>query len=195
MGRHHGGYVGARMMQDQPESITALAFEIVADPETRKTRLIDFGHDPIVAQTRRTASEHGMVWPFTLRITAMRGPNRYTAGLIEVALKAHIADRTNWRKMLSGSDPGEVDLVEEKVRMGRLMPEGLTTFLSENDQILELSYPVLEYPVKIKSLNFDKDPFVSGKLNGIKGQYLLFDENRVINIRKFGGYLIKFQAL
>lgn len=73
MGRHHGGYVGARMMQDQPESITALAFEIVADPETRKTRLIDFGHDPIVAQTRRTASEHGMVWPFTLRITAMRG--------------------------------------------------------------------------------------------------------------------------
>jgi hypothetical protein len=128
-------------------------------------------------------------------IELARTPNRYTAGLIEVAMKAHIADKTNWRKMLSGSEPGEVDLVEEKVRMGRLMPEDLTAFLSENDQILELSYPVLEYPVKIKSLNFDKDPVVSGKLNGIKGQYLLFDENRVINIRKFGGYLIKFRAL
>jgi hypothetical protein len=128
-------------------------------------------------------------------IELARTPNRYTAGLIEVALKAHIADKTNWRKMLSGSEPGEVDLGEEKARMGRLMPEDLTGFLSENNQILELSYPVLEYPVKIKSLNFDKDPLVSGKLNGIKGQYLLFDENRVINIRKFGGYLIKFQAL
>ena len=71
----------------------------------------------------------------------------------------------------------------------------MTAFLSENDQILELSYPVLEYPVKIKSLNFDKEPVASGILKGIKGQYLLFDENRVINIRKFGGYLIKFRAL
>ena len=128
-------------------------------------------------------------------IELARTPNRYTAGLMEVAMKAHIADKTNWRKMLSGSEPGDVDLVEEKVRMGRLMPEDLTGFLSENDQIMELSYPVLEYPVKIKSLNFDKEPLVSGRLNGIKGQYLLFNENRVINIRKFGGYLIKFQAL
>jgi hypothetical protein len=128
-------------------------------------------------------------------IELARTPNRYRAGLLEVALKAHIADKTNWRKMLSGSEPGEVDLLGEKVRLGNLLPEELIGFLSENDQIMELSYPVLEYPVKIKSLNFDKDHIVSGKLNGIKGQYLLFNENRVINIRKFGGYLIRFQAL
>ena len=60
---------------------------------------------------------------------------------------------------------------------------------------MDLKYPVSEYPVKIKSLNFDKDPIVSGRLTGIKGQYLLFNEDRVINIRKFGGYLIKFRAI
>jgi len=128
-------------------------------------------------------------------IELARTPNRYTAGLIEVAMKAHIADKTNWRKMLSGSESGEVDLVKEKGKLGRLMPEELSGFLSENNQVMDLKYPVSEYPVKIKSLNFDKDPIVSGRLTGIKGQYLLFNEDRVINIRKFGGYLIKFRAI
>jgi hypothetical protein len=50
---------------------------------------------------------------------------------------------------------------------------------------------VVEYPKKIKSLNFDKDPVVSGVLKGIKGQYLLFDQGRVINMRKYGGYLAR----
>ena len=54
--------------------------------------------------------------------------------------------------------------------------------------ITELRYPVLKYPVKIKSLNFDKDPDVTGVLTGIKGQYLMFEDNTVINMRKFGGY-------
>ena len=30
-------------------------------------------------------------------------PNRYLAGITEVALKAHIGDKTNWRKMLTNS--------------------------------------------------------------------------------------------
>jgi hypothetical protein len=128
-------------------------------------------------------------------IELARTPNRYTAGLIEVALKIHLADKTNWRKMLSGSETGEVDLIEEKSRIGKLLPEELSGFLSENNQVRELNYPVSEYPLKIKSLNLDKDPLVSGKLNGIKGQYLLFNENRVINIRKFGGYMVKLKSL
>lgn len=127
-------------------------------------------------------------------IELARTPNRYTAGLIEVSMKAHLADKTNWRKMLSGSDPGEVNLTEEKGRLGKLLPGELSVYLSENNQVMELNYPVSAYPLKIKSLNFDKDPMVSGKLTGIKGQYLLFNENRVINIRKFGGYMVRFQA-
>jgi len=52
---------------------------------------------------------------------------------------------------------------------------------------------VLEYPEKVKSLNFDKKPQVTGLLRGIKGQYLILDSG-VLNIRKFSGYKIHFQA-
>jgi hypothetical protein len=55
-------------------------------------------------------------------------------------------------------------------------------------------YPVVQHPKKTKSINLDNDPVVSGVLSGIKGQYLIFEDNRVINIRKFGGYLIRFQT-
>jgi len=123
-----------------------------------------------------------------------RTPNRYMAGLMEVALKAHIADKTNWRLMLSGSDPGEWNLLVEKQRLTPLVPTELAQYISLDKQQLELVYPVLEYPEKIKSLNFEKDPLVSGVLKGIKGQYLMLDQNRVINMRKFGGYLIRLQT-
>jgi len=122
-----------------------------------------------------------------------RTPNRYSAGLLEVAMKDYLADKTNWRKMLSGSDPGDVDLPGEKQRLSAFVPPELATYITEDKQQVELEYPVIKYPEKIKSLNFDKDPLVSGELNGIKGQYLMLDQNRVINIRKFGGYRIRFQ--
>ena len=55
-------------------------------------------------------------------------------------------------------------------------------------------YPVHAYPEKVKSLSFDKLPAISGTLMGIKGQYLLLDENRVLNIRKHNGYELRFEA-
>ncbi len=123
-----------------------------------------------------------------------RTPNRYMAGLLEVALKNHLADKTNWRKMLSGSDPGDMDLSQEKQRLTPLVPTELAAYISDDRLAIKLEYPVLQYPEKIKSLNFEKDPIVSGVLNGIKGQYLMLDQNRVINMRKFGGYLIRLQS-
>ncbi len=75
-----------------------------------------------------------------------------------------------------------------------MIPEDLRAYISENMQVVKLQYPVSVYPDKVKSLNFDKNPVVYGLLRGIKGQYLLFDENRVINMRKFGGYLLRFKA-
>ena len=123
-----------------------------------------------------------------------RTPNRYNAGLLEVALKDHLADKTNWRLMLSGSDPGDMDLLQEKLRLIPLVPADLASYITEEKQEVVLEYPVIQYPEKIKSLNFDKDPIVSGVLMGIKGQYLMLDQDRVINMRKFGGYLIRFQT-
>ena len=58
-----------------------------------------------------------------------------------------------------------------------------------DSDIVNIHYPVLNFPEKISSFNFDKTPQVSGTLMGIKGQYLLFDTG-VINIRKFTSYQI-----
>lgn len=124
-----------------------------------------------------------------------RTPNRYTAGLLEVAMKQHIADKTNWRKMLSGSDTGNLDLVKEKERLAVLVPPELARYLIPDNRQTELEYPVIRYPVKVVSLNFDKDPLVSGTLTGIKGQYLMLDQNRVINMRSFGGYQIRLHTV
>ncbi len=123
-------------------------------------------------------------------IVFARTPNRYLAGRMEVAMKQHVMDKTNWRKMLSGSDPGLLDLSEAKDRLKALVPEEMRSYLTDEKQVMELTYPVDRYPEKIKSLNFDKNPVVSGSLRGIKGQYLMFDQDRVINVRKFGGYLV-----
>lgn len=123
-----------------------------------------------------------------------RTPNRYSAGLMEIALKDHIADKTNWRLMLSGSVPENLDLYQEKERLIPLIPADLSAYVTEKMQAVKLEYPVIQYPNKIRSLNFDKEPLVSGILSGIKGQYLMLDQNNVINIRKFGGYQVRFQA-
>ena len=62
-----------------------------------------------------------------------------------------------------------------------------------NEKVIDIQYPVEQYPVKVKSFNFDKVAEVEGILQGIKGQYLLLDTG-VINIRKFTGYEVEFKA-
>ena len=54
-------------------------------------------------------------------------------------------------------------------------------------------YPVLVWPEKVKSFNLDKDPTAGGILQGIKGQYLIFDDG-VINLRKYSGYKVEILA-
>lgn len=123
-------------------------------------------------------------------IELARTPNRYTAGLLEVAMKNHLDDKTNWRKMLSGPGPGEIGLLEAKLHITRMVPAELLQYVTDNHRVMELEYPVLEYPQKIKSFNLEKDHIVEGTLTGIKGQYLMFGDRGVINVRKFGGYLV-----
>ncbi len=41
------------------------------------------------------------------------------------------------------------------------------------------------------SLSLDKTPNYKGKLIGIKGQYLIFEDGTVFNIRSFEGYKVR----
>jgi len=134
----------------------------------------------------------------TEALPIMRVSTRLISGLVEVAVAAHVSDKTNWRAMLKGP-PAPVDLAAERDRL-------LTLCESELDRIrrdfgpdaMELlpdekphcfDFPVLEYPQKVSSLSFDKLDEIGGQLMGIKGQYLIFDQG-VINIRRFRSYVI-----
>jgi uncharacterized protein DUF2797 len=118
-------------------------------------------------------------------------PNRYLAGITEVALKNHYADKTNWQKMLKNEVP-TVDLVTERNSLGNLIPEEVQPyFASAPEKTYDLVYPVLQYPKKVSSLNLDKTPNFTGKLTGVKGQYLIFEDGTVFNVRTFEGYVVK----
>lgn len=118
-------------------------------------------------------------------------PNRYLAGITEVALKNQYADKTNWQKMLKNEIPF-VDLAQERLKAGNFLPLEVQEFYAaETPNLFELHYPVLSYPKKVMSLNLDKSPRYTGKLSGIKGQYLLFQDGTVFNVRTFEGYVVK----
>lgn len=118
-------------------------------------------------------------------------PNRYEAGRIEVALKDFFTDKTSWQKMLKNDIDESIDLEEEKWSLEDQLPADIIEYFSEDDEILELNYPVLEYPEKVKSQSFDKTNIIEGRLQGIKGQYLIFEEGRVLNIRRHTGYYVE----
>lgn len=118
-------------------------------------------------------------------------PNRYLAGVIEVELKKFASDKTAWQRMLKNELASEVEVVEAKNKLQELMDDKFNQYDSSDDQVYEFEYPVIEYPNKVKSHNLDKNPTLSGKLMGIKGQYWLFEGGIVINIRKYGGYYVE----
>jgi len=127
-----------------------------------------------------------------------RVESRRQSGYVETAFKDLVADKTNWRTMLKENQP-DVDLLamadELKTKFQTDMSHVVDGFPAgdiavQSNDITSIRYPVLEFPEKIKSHNFDKNPLVEGTLMGIKGQYLMFDTG-VINIRKFSSYGVK----
>jgi hypothetical protein len=129
----------------------------------------------------------------TQAISIVEVPNRYLAGITEVALKNHYADKTNWRKMLQ-NDVEPIDLIAERLKVKNWIPaEVQEYFYSEKNDLYEMYFPVLEYPKKISSLSIDKTPNFRGKLVGIKGQYLIFEDGTVFNVRSFEGFVVRIE--
>lgn len=124
-----------------------------------------------------------------------RVPERLVAGQLEVALKDFLSDRTDWRKLITGKT-ADIDLMQSFYELKENIPQQYQRYLLADSEleISELSYPVLAYPPKAKSFNAAKQPLLTGVLQGIRGQYLLFDEV-AINIRKYQGYEVNFSTL
>jgi hypothetical protein len=116
-------------------------------------------------------------------------PNRYLAGITELALKEHVSDKTNWRKMLTNTIE-DVDLIQWRNKLSQYIPDEAVDYYIENNQETHMEFPVLQYPVKVKSLNLQKTTTFKGVLKGIKGQYLIFEDNTVFNIRGNEGLFV-----
>lgn len=126
----------------------------------------------------------------TKAIEIVEVPNRYLAGITEVALKDYVADKTSWQKMLK-NEVLVADLIAEREKLKAFIPEEVQPyFLANNGKITEIEYPVIKYPTKIKTLNLEKEHVYSGKLVGVKGQYLLFEDTTVFNVRNNEGYKV-----
>ncbi|NQY51766.1 MAG: DUF2797 domain-containing protein [Piscirickettsiaceae bacterium] len=134
----------------------------------------------------------------TQTLPIFRTRSRYQSGLLEMVLKNHVSDKTNWRTMLRGvADP--VDLIfmrnllmckfNDEIRiLQQRFDESAITPLCE-DIMLTIHYPVQFYPKIVRSLDFNEMSEIDGVLQGMKGQYLILNIG-VVNIRKFSGYQI-----
>ena len=116
-------------------------------------------------------------------------PNRYLAGIAEVSLKAHFSDKTNWRKMLQ-NDYEDVTWDQAIDQAYACLPEELKQYQIGGQNLTNITFPVLQYPEKVKSLNLEKENSYTGILKGIKGQYLLFEDQTVYNIRSNEGTVV-----
>lgn len=121
-------------------------------------------------------------------------PNRYLAGITEVALKDHVADKTNWRTMLK-NDIADENLVEWREKLKQYIPDEAKQYYIESNTETIIEFPVLQYPEKPTSLNLEKTPTFTGVLKGIKGQYLIFEDQTVFNVRGSEGYVVGIDIL
>lgn len=127
-------------------------------------------------------------------IAIVEVPNRYLAGITEVALKDYVSDKTNWRKMLT-NDITDVDLVAKKEELSKYIPnEAKEYYLDKNTKETQINFPVNQYPAKVKSLNLIKFQTYKGVLKGVKGQYLIFEDATVFNIRANEGLVVSIEV-
>lgn len=117
-----------------------------------------------------------------------RVPYRQLAGLIEVDLKRLFADRTNWRAMLKEVAIDHEALLEARTKARNALREDLQQYFLIDEEPLDIKYPVLAYPPKVTSVNLSKTPEASGVLLGAKGQYLIWEDGRVLNVRNHSGH-------
>jgi len=127
-------------------------------------------------------------------LAVLEVPNRYLAGVGEVALKDNYSDKTNWRKMLQNeAEPIDWDAERNKA-IDHLQNELKPYVLLDNKEPLDIGFPVNRYPEKVKSLNLIKEQNYTGVLKGIKGQYLIFEDDTVFNMRSNEGLVINLKV-
>ena len=125
----------------------------------------------------------------TFALLIAKTENRYEAGMIEVSLKEHLPDKTNYKKMLQDEFEDDLDLADFRQKVAQYFPQDFEKFYNTEGTLYQFDYPY-EAPEKINVFTLDKNPEFEGILRGIKGQYLYFEGGNFMNVRSHEGYVI-----
>ena len=129
----------------------------------------------------------------TQGLVIARAATRHLAGVLEDRLARRVSDRTDWRALLS-RDANPIDLPGLKGLLRETagpLPAGVAWV--EDEPVTVLRYPVQSYPRRLMRLRLEETGTVSGRLLGIKGQYLLF-EHGVLNVRRHRSFHVQVRA-
>lgn len=85
----------------------------------------------------------------------------------------------------------DLNLAEIRDSLRQHIPEEAQEYYIASNSETNIHYPVKQYPQKVKTLNLDKTPEFEGVLKGIKGQYFLFEDQTVFNVRSNEGYVVE----
>jgi hypothetical protein len=116
-------------------------------------------------------------------------PNRYLAGIAEVKLKDKFSDKTNWRKMLTNNIE-EGNIIDIKEDALDILGSEFKDYFKTDNKVVKFNYYRENQIDSIKSASLKKTDTIEGKLIGIKGQYLIFEDSTVFNVRSNEGYKV-----
>lgn len=129
-----------------------------------------------------------------LAVAVARMPYRQLAGAMEVDLKRLFADRTDWRRMLQQVRPDREALLAARDRVLREVDPALRAHLLPEADPQLLDYPLAETPPRLVNVSLEKLPEITGTLAGIKGQYLVWKDGRVLNVRNHSGFHVELSG-
>ena len=89
-----------------------------------------------------------------------------------------------------------VDLqLERDNALEKIPKEALDSVQTKKYSTFNIDYPVNKYPEKPKSLNLPKEKSFTNELAGVKGQYLIFNDGTVFNVRSNEGVVIDLEII
>lgn len=121
-------------------------------------------------------------------VVLARLPNRKVAGELELLLSRHIADRTNWRRMLRG-EVSPTPLAEVRQQVLALVPDEYRPYLLPDAEPARIAYPMTGVPDPLTSIDLDRGP-AAGVLLGMKAKYLVLSTG-ALNVPKYAGYGVR----
>ena len=127
-------------------------------------------------------------------IVVCETPYRQLAGEIEVFLKSHYNDKTFWRNMLKDVERNPDELAQMKEDCFDLLSPSYEPFFSDNDEVSAIEYPIIKMPTTVNSIKLNKQSIGEEVLVGIKGQYLMFENGGVLNVRSHEGCRVTIEV-